>query len=68
MYFVFKNGYFYNLMIFMNFYTLFSSFCKLIIYLSTNFNVKLMPKILLSLISEKREMSNYFATDSKKVY
>ena len=39
MYLCFKNGYFYNFMISMNFIVCFS-ISKLIIYLSTNFNVK----------------------------
>ena len=41
---VLKNGYFYNLMIYMNFIVYFSHFCKLIIYLSTNFMYNLMLK------------------------
>ena len=38
---VFKNGYFNTLMISMNFIIYFRHFSKLIIYLSTNFNVKI---------------------------
>ena len=41
MFYVFKNGYFYNLMIFIHFIIYFSHFDKLIITLSTNFNVKI---------------------------
>ena len=63
MYFVFKKWIFYNLMTSMFFLLYFGHFCKLIIYLSTNFSVKFDAKF--SIILKTKNVKIILPIDRK---